>query len=159
MVLNARTRHRVGRSGARHGRLVPRKPEDRMRKLALIVALAASPAAALEPLSAERHINDSLIAARVADRIRRTCPTIGARMVRAFTEARALKRYALGKGYSEAQVEAFLDSKTERARIYAAAEAYLAKKGAIEGMPESFCVVGRTEIAAKTIAGSLLVAK
>ena len=130
-------------------------------RTALIAATlaAASPAAALEPLSQERYINDRLIAARVADRIRRECSSIDARMIFAFTQARALKRYALDKGYSEEQVETFLDSKADKQRIYGIAEDYLARKGATAGNEDGFCKLGRDEIAAGSVIGSLLSAK
>ncbi|WP_234450844.1 MULTISPECIES: DUF5333 domain-containing protein [unclassified Paracoccus (in: a-proteobacteria)] len=119
----------------------------------------ATPAAALEPLSQERYINDRLIAARIADRIRRECPTLGARMIYAYSQARALERYALDKGYSRAQVDAFLDSKEDRRRIYAVAEDYMARNGVKKGDPESYCRLGRQEMAGGTVTGSLLVAK
>ena len=126
--------------------------------LAAAAALAV-PAAALEPLSQERYINDRLIAARIADRIRRECPSIGARMIYAYSQARALERYALDKGYSREQVDAFLDSKDERKRIYAVADDYMARNGVKKGDPESYCRLGRQEIANRTVTGSLLVAK
>lgn len=127
---------------------------------ALTLALTlASPAAALEPLAQERYINDRLVAARVADRIRRECPLIEARLVAAWSAARALKRYAEQKGYPAAEIEAFLDSKPDRARIYAVAEDYLTRNGARAGDAESFCRIGRNEIASKSVAGSLLVAR
>lgn len=119
----------------------------------------AIPAAALEPLSQERYINDRLIAARIADRIRRECPTLDARVLYAYTQARALERYALDRGYSRAQVDAFLDDKAERQRIYAVAEDYMARNGVRKGDAESYCRLGRQEIANGTVAGSLLVAK
>lgn len=119
----------------------------------------SSPALALEPLSQEKYINDRLIAARVADRVRRECPSIDARMVKAWNEARALKRYAENKGYSAAQIDAFLDSRTEKDRIYGIAERYLTQNGARKGDAESFCRIGRAEIAGNSVAGSLLVAK
>ena len=133
-----------------------------MKKLiaiALTAATLAAPALALEPLAQERYINDRLIAARVADRVRRECPSINARIVYAWSQARALKRYAENKGYSSSQIDAFLDSKQEKARIYAAAEDYLTRNGARKGDAESFCRIGRGEIASKSVAGSLLVAK
>lgn len=131
---------------------------------ALIAALMtlgalAGPAAALEPLSQERYINDRLIAARVADRIRRECPTLDARVLYAYSQARALERYALDKGYSRQQVDAFLDDKAERQRIYAVADDYMARNGVRKGDAESYCRLGRQEIANGTVAGSLLVAK
>ena len=136
----------------------------RVRAGTALVALScaaalAVPAAALQPLSQERHINDSLVQARVADMLRRGCPTLDARLVRAFSEARKLKRYALDQGYSEAQIDAFLDSRDERRRIYAEADRYMVANGVVNGQPETFCRLGQQEIARKTIAGSLLVAR
>ncbi len=131
------------------------------KTIAALVTLAALavPAAALVPLPQERHINDSLIQARVADVLRRNCPSLDARMVRAFSEARKLKRYALDKGYSEEQIDAFLHSKEERKRVYREADRYMVANGVVSGQPETFCRLGRDEIARKTIAGSLLVAR
>ncbi|SIS61999.1 DUF5333 domain-containing protein [Paracoccus saliphilus] len=127
--------------------------------LAATLALTAMPAAALEPLSQERYINDRLIAARIADRIRRECPSIDARMIYAWSQARALKKYARGKGYSDAQIEAFLDSRPDKDRIYGVAEDYMARNGVTKGDAESYCRLGRDEIAGKTVTGSLLSAK
>ncbi|MFV0291767.1 MAG: DUF5333 domain-containing protein [Paracoccus sp. (in: a-proteobacteria)] len=133
-----------------------------MKKLIAIVLTTAAlttPAVALEPLPDEKYINDRLISARVADRVRRECPSIDARIVYAWSQARALKRYAEKKGYSSAQIEAFLDSKQDKARVYATAEDYLTRNGARKGDAESFCRIGRNEIASKSVAGSLLVAR
>lgn len=134
----------------------PLKP---LAAAALALAALSGPALALEPLSQERYINDRLIAARIADRIRRECPTINGRLIYAYGQARALERYALDKGYSRAQVDAFLDSKEERKRIYAVAEDYMARNGVTRGDPQSFCRLGMQEIANRTVTGSLLVAK
>lgn len=127
--------------------------------LAATMTLAATPAAALEPLSQQKYINDRLIAARVADRIRRECPSINARMVFAFMQARELKKYARDQGYSEAEIDAFLDSRTDKDRIYAVAEDYMASQGVVAGDAESYCRLGRDEIARNTVTGSLLSAK
>ena len=126
---------------------------------ATVLSTLAAPALALPPLSQEKYVNDRLIAARVADRVRRECPSINARIVYAWSQARALKRYAEDKGYSASEIDAFLDSKQDKARIYAAAEDYLTRNGARKGDAESFCRIGRNEIASKSVAGSLLVAK
>ncbi|WBU53669.1 DUF5333 domain-containing protein [Paracoccus sp. SCSIO 75233] len=123
------------------------------------IVAAAVPALAQVPLSQEKYINDRLIAARVADRVRRECGSIDARIVYAWSQARALKRYAQNQGYSDAQIDAFLDSKQDKARIYAAAEDYLTRNGAAKGDAESYCRIGRAEIASKSVAGSFLVAK
>ncbi len=119
----------------------------------------ATPAAALEPLAQEKYINDRLVAARVADRIRRECPTLDGRIIYAFSQALALKSYARKKGYSADQIDAFLDDKAQRKRIYAIAETYMAQNGVTPGNADSFCNLGRQEIANGTVAGSLLVAR
>ncbi|WEF23263.1 DUF5333 domain-containing protein [Paracoccus sp. S3-43] len=135
-----------------------RKARAALLALSCGAALAA-PAWALPPLSQERHINDSLIQARVADVLRKGCPSLEARLIRAFSEARKLKRYAQDQGYSEVEIDAFLDSKEERRRIYAEADRYMVANGVVNGQPETFCRLGRQEIERKTIAGSLLVAR
>ncbi|MGP9804535.1 DUF5333 domain-containing protein [Paracoccus sp. NSM] len=129
------------------------------RPLIAAALLAATPAAALEPLSENAYVNDRLVQARVADMLRRGCPTLDARMVRAFREARALKRHALDQGYSEAQIDAFLDDREQRQRIYSEADRYMRANGVVNGQPDTFCRLGRDEIARQTIAGSLLSAR
>ena len=127
--------------------------------VAIALTALAAPAAALEPLAQEKYINDRLIAARIADRVRKTCPSIDGRVFYAFGEARKLQSYARKKGYSDAQIDAFLDDKQEKKRIYAVAEDYLTRNGAKKGDAESYCAIGRAEIQKNTIIGSLLVAK
>lgn len=126
---------------------------------AIALALLAAPAMARVPLSQEPYVNDRLMQARVADMLRRGCPEISARMIRAFTEARALKQYALEQGYSDAEIDAFLDSREDRQRIYAMADRYMVENGVVNGQPETFCRLGRDEIARQTVAGSLLSAR
>lgn len=136
----------------------------KMLKATIAAALAAAtlvatPALALEPLAQEKYINDRLIAARIADRIRRECPSYNARMVYAFNQARALKRYAQSKGYTNQQIDTFLDSKEDKRRIYGVAEDYLRRKGARAGNAESFCAVGREEFKNNSYVATFLVAR
>lgn len=138
------------RSGIRHHTLIG---------AVVLGLLSAVPAAALEPLSQEKYINDRLIAARIADRVRRKCPTIDGRLIYAYAEARKLMKYARDKGYSQDQIDAFIDSKPEKKRIYGIADQYLAANGAKPDDAESYCRIGRQEIAKKTVIGSLLSAR
>lgn len=130
-----------------------------MKRL-VIAALAAltlaTPALAIEPLPQEKHINDSLRAGRIGDVIRKTCPTMHARMFVVWSKVEDLKKYALDKGYTRAEVEAFLDDRTQKNRLKAEADAYLKQAGAVVGDPESFCRVGEAEIAKGSLVGSLL---
>lgn len=136
----------------------------RIRHLALPLTLAglfatSVGAAALEPLSQNGYVTDRLMAARVADRIRKTCPGIGARIVYAFSQAYALRDWAVDQGYSKKEIDLFLKDKAEKQKIYARAEEYLAGNGAEAGNTEGFCALGRKEIAAKSVIGSLIYEK
>lgn len=130
-----------------------------MRRPFLLAALAlvlAGPALALEPLEKEVHINDSLRAGRIGDVIRKNCPTIEARMFTVWFKIEQLKSYARKKGYTEPEVRAFLKDPAQKARIKAEADAWLASQGAVAGDAESYCRVGRQEIAKGTLLGSLM---
>ena len=108
------------------------------------------------PLPEEAHINEQLIAAAEGDLIRNTCPTIYARDLVVAIKLLQLKYYAEDKGYTEAEVKAFLKDHGQKARVKGAAADYLASAGAVEGDSESYCRVGRDEIAKDTLLGSLL---
>lgn len=125
--------------------------------LPLVAALAA-PAAATPamPIEKEPVITAQLTSAMVGDIIRKTCPTISARLLVAFGKAQDLKDYALKQGYSEAEIKGFLKNKAEKERIRKAARVYLEAKGAKPGDAEAHCAVGRAEIAARTLTGQML---
>ena len=123
---------------------------------ACVATLAATPAVALEPLNQNKYVNDRLIAAQIGDIIRNTCPTIGARMIFAWSEAAKLERYALRQGYSRSQITSFIRSPVEKARVRGIAEGYMASNGVVKGDKESYCVLGRSEIERKSMIGLLL---
>lgn len=131
----------------------------RFAALALGALLATSGAALADRsvgLANEPHVTAMLVEARVADRVRRECASIDGRMVRAIGEARKLKAWANAQGYADDEIRSFLDDRAQKDRIYALAEERLARNGAVRGQPQSYCTAGRAEIAAGTLAGSLL---
>lgn len=129
-----------------------------MRAL-MILMLTTLPVLAESKIAQDRHVTEVLLAARVGDVIRTTCPSISARMFAVFVAMNDLKSYARGQGYTEEEVKAFLKDPVEKDRIKGLAAAYLKKAGAKEGDAESFCTVGRAEIAANSLTGSLLRAR
>lgn len=124
--------------------------------LTLAIALIAAPALALEPINQDKHINHTLLQGFIADRIDDNCDSISARKLRALSELNALRSYALEKGYTTAEVKAFVTSKAEKARGKAEAAEWLKAKGAVEGDPASFCRIGVEEIAKDSLIGQLL---
>lgn len=123
-----------------------------------LLALASGPALAQAkvPLADEAHINSQLVAGAAGDMLRTTCPTLSARMLVVWQKLRELERYARAQGYTEDEVKVFLKDRSQKARVRAEARAYLAAAGAVEGDVDSFCAVGRAEIAKGTLVGSLL---
>ncbi len=126
------------------------------RAATLAAVLLAGPALALEPINKEPHINGTLLQGFIADRIADECPTLGPRTLRALNELEKLKQYALKAGYSAAEIRAFVTSKAEKARGKQEAADWLAKAGAKPGDAESFCRIGRDEIAKGSLIGRLL---
>ncbi|MEM9249642.1 MAG: DUF5333 domain-containing protein [Pseudomonadota bacterium] len=125
--------------------------------LTTLFALAFSSVADARPhLRDNTYINDQLFAAAVGDQIRRNCPTISARMVLVWRKARALERHALTEGYTENEIEAYLESKPDIRAMEARRDSYLSEHGVRRGDADSYCTLGNAEIAAKSLIGELL---
>ncbi|WP_124087794.1 DUF5333 domain-containing protein [Pseudogemmobacter humi] len=125
-------------------------------KIAALSLLMAAPALAREPINKEAYINQTLLQGFIADQIADNCPTMKPRKLRALNELVKLRDYALTKGYSRAEVKAFVESKTEKARGKAEAAAWLKKQGAVPGKASAYCAVGEAEIAKNSLIGQLL---
>ena len=130
-----------------------------MTSALLSLALTTSAGMAQAGLSNETDINDGLLVLAVADKIRRECNAIGGRLFTARSYASQLRELATDRGYSEAQVDAYINSKLETAKMRERRNAYFASKGASNLDPDSLCVLGRDEIARGTQVGKLLKAR
>ena len=93
--------------------------------------------------------------AQAGDILRKPAPA-SARMFTVWEKASALEKYTRAAGYTEEEANLFLKDKAQKARIKALATDYLTKAGAVAGDVESYCVVGRNEIAKNTLVGSIL---
>lgn len=129
----------------------------RVSLAALGFLIAATPGWA--GLADETDINEALVAIAAADKIRRECDTIGGRMFKAQSFANDLKDVARARGYSDAEIDAYLDSRDERAKVRAQRNVYFESHGASNLDPASLCVLGHAEIARKSRIGHLLKAK
>ena len=123
------------------------------------LSLITSPAAAKPPLRDVAEIDDALLDLGIADRIRKECPDISARLFRAISYVRKVEKNAKSKGYSDAEIEAYTDSDAEKARMRARGAAFFEAKGVDTSDPQSYCVLGRAEIQKGSRIGSLLRAK
>lgn len=136
-----------------------------MRLIPAAVLAAGLAATAVHAAEARPHLREhaeidrGLTVIAIANMIRRNCDRIEPRMVRAYGFMRALKQSASKAGYSDAEIEAYVSDKAEKARIEDAARAWLAARGAVPGDAGSYCSVGLTEIARNSQVGVLLRAK
>lgn len=119
----------------------------------------ATGAQARADLRNEADINAGLLAIGIADEIRKNCGTISARMVKAYRYMKSLESTAKARGYSEAEIDAYVSNKAEKAKMRSKGEAYLKDHGVLRAKPESFCDLGHAEIAANSRIGALLKAK
>ncbi len=122
----------------------------------VIVTSATSSAAVANGLRTHQEINDGLKVIAIADMIRKKCDSISPRMLRAYRFAKSLEAMAKAEGYSDDQIEAFVENKREKARVEGAAKAYLVSKGVTLSSPKSYCVAGRAEIERSSQVGQLL---
>jgi hypothetical protein len=131
-----------------------------MKRLMLSLVFAfgatASMAKALPPLSQQSEINEGLLAVGIADEIRKQCASISPRYVKALTFMNSLEDKARDLGYTDEQIKAYVTSKAEKAKMRAKGEAYLVDAGAKKGDAESYCTVGREEVAKRSLIGSFL---
>ncbi|MEH6522186.1 DUF5333 domain-containing protein [Sulfitobacter sp.] len=130
-----------------------------MRNLVLtlsILAMSAGSVTAKQPLREVSDIDDAVFDVAVANKIRKECPDISARLIKAITLYRSVRSKARSLGYTDEEIEAYGDSKQEKARMRAKGEAYLRTNGVVASDPQSYCAVGRKEIQKSSRIGSLL---
>lgn len=124
-----------------------------------LLGLGSAAGAGAATLRDHRGVNEGLAIIAAADMIRKTCPEIDARWMRAYGYMRSLKRMANEAGFSDDQIEAFVKDKAEKTRVEGIARDWLAAQGAVEGDPQTYCAVGRAEIDRNSQVGVLLKAR
>lgn len=129
-----------------------------LRPLALAIAMPFGAAAAtdLPPLAENARVVNEFFAVAVGDEIRQNCPTISARIFYVLGKARELEQYAKSLGYTDEDIRAMRKDPANKARLEAMRDRYLAENGVVAGDAESYCRLGRQEIANGTLIGTLI---
>lgn len=135
-----------------------------MKALTKAFALAAtlglvtfSGAAAAKPaLKDVAHVREGIITTGMAYELSEKCGSVRARMIRGLNFLYSLRNHARELGYSNAEIDAYINDKAEENRLVAIARTRLANKGAVPGNEASYCAVARSEIAAGSAVGDLL---
>jgi hypothetical protein len=118
--------------------------------------MAAPAVTAQGGLEAEAPIREGLIAVGIAVEIADRCDRLDTRRLKGLAYLNSLRAEARRLGYSEAEIEAFLDDDAAADRLKAEARARLAALGAVRGDGESHCRVGAAEMAAGSVIGQFL---
>ncbi len=102
------------------------------------------------------YVREGIIAAGIAYEISEQCGTVSARLFRGISFLNGLKSHARSLGYTEAEIDAYVNDKEEKNRLEAIARDRLSAMGAVNGQAQSYCTVGRSEIAKGSTIGQLL---
>ncbi|MBQ2260455.1 MAG: DUF5333 domain-containing protein [Loktanella sp.] len=127
---------------------------------AMMVMLAAVGVAgnlsAQSSLKNEPAVRDGIIHVGMAYEIAEQCGDIRARTLRGIGYLQSLRTTARDLGYSDAEIDAYIDDRDEKRRLEAMAREQLAVLGAVEGQSDTYCAIGNAQIAANTRIGWLL---
>lgn len=131
------------------------------RTIALMVVLLATVSiagnlSAQSSLKNEPAVRDGIINVGMAFEISEQCDSIRARTLRGISYLQSLRSTARDLGYSDAEIDAYIDDADEKRRLEAIAREQLALLGAVEGQPDSYCAIGHAQIAGDTPIGWLL---
>lgn len=111
--------------------------------------------AAANPANVER-VTEGLIAAGMAIELDDQCGDVRVRMLRGLNFLQGLKSHLSDLGYSNAEIDAFIDNDAEKDRLEGIARQRLSALGVVEGNGASYCTVARGQIDQGTQVGRLL---
>ncbi len=133
-------------------------PSAVIRPAALVLgfAVVAGASAANPEIGQIEVISEGLINTAIAYEIDRVCDSIQPRTIEGINFLWSLKEHASELGYSDAEIRSFVDNEEEKARLETIARQRLRDMGAVEGQPETYCDVGRAEMAGQTEIGRFL---
>ena len=130
------------------------------RLIAAVVSLATVFAAghlsAQTALKDVAKVRDGIIYTGMAYEISEKCGSLDARLFRGVNYLQSLQRHARDLGYSEEEIDAYINDDAEKDRLEAIAREQLALLGVVPGDEASYCAAGRAQIEANTRVGWLL---
>jgi hypothetical protein len=116
----------------------------------------ASAAVSAKTLRDEPLIDNSMLRVALALEISEKCDSLSARKLKGLNYLWGLKSKASKMGYSDDEIRAYVDSKSEKTRMRARGEAYVKAAGFNPALAEDLCALGRQEISKDSLIGSFL---
>jgi hypothetical protein len=111
--------------------------------------------ATANPANVER-VTEGLIATGMAYELGDKCNGVSARLLRGLNFLYGLKSHLRDLGYSNAEIDTFVDDRAEKGRLEAIARARLEALGVRTDDAATYCAVARSQIAQDTQVGRLL---
>lgn len=108
------------------------------------------------PLGEVSEIRESLLAVGIAYRITEKCSSLRPRYIKGLSYLNSIKNRARDLGYSDAAIEAYVNSPVEKKALEEEGMRRLATQGAAGDDGEAFCRVGRSEMEKGTLIGGFL---
>ncbi len=121
-----------------------------------ILAAMTMPVEARTKLQDDTTIENGLTVVAIGKLLYKGCDNISPRRIKAFSFARSLQSRARGLGYTDAEIDAYLDSETDKNRVKKKARTYLSSRGVDFDNPATLCSVGASEIKTETDVGKFL---
>jgi hypothetical protein len=129
-------------------------------RLAMLALACAAPGAlgaqARPPLGEVQAITEGLIQTAIAYEIDKVCEALEGRRLQGIALLWSLNGEARRLGYSQREIQAFIEDDAEKDRLEVIARERLRGMGAVEGQPQTYCAVGLAEIAKDSQIGRLL---
>ena len=113
----------------------------------------------LPPLREVPQIDDNILWVAMAIEISDHCDSIAPRTLRGLAFLWKLKGEASDMGYTDAQIEAYVESKDEKARMRRRGDAYMRARGLNPESEADLCTLGHDEIERGSQIGVLLRAR
>jgi hypothetical protein len=120
------------------------------------ILLSAAPGLANPPLQDQSEIQEGMIIAGMAIEIADNCDDLNVRLVRGMNHLRALEDRARELGYSDEEIDSYIENDAEKDRLESLARTRLVDLGVVPGSDASYCRVGEAQVASNTAVGRLL---
>jgi len=124
--------------------------------LAFAAFMATSTAQAQSSPGDVTEVTEGLIAVGMAVELSDKCDGVSARTLRGINFLFGLKGLLEDAGFSDAQIDAYIDDRAEKDRLEGIARGRLADLGVVTGDSGTYCTVARAQIAQGTQIGRLL---
>ncbi|QPM89278.1 DUF5333 domain-containing protein [Pseudooceanicola algae] len=121
-----------------------------------VLMTSAAAAQARQPLREVEAIDQNMLWVAIASEIGEKCDRIAPRMAKGYLFLYQLRDQALDMGYTRDEIEAYVTSDAEKARIRKLGEAYAESQGLNPDVTADLCKLGEIEMARSSQIGVLL---